>query len=76
MKVEKVHLETLMKALMLMYNQGIDYVDIEHKDDANGEPSIFLSYKDEYLSEDNAEEEDRKDNSPTIPPSIDFNDLV
>lgn len=64
-----------MKALMLMFNQGIDYIDIEHKDDANGEPSIFLSYKDEYLSEDNVEEEDKKE-SPIIPPSIDFNDLV
>lgn len=74
MKVEKVHLETLMKALMLVYNQGIDYVDIEHKNDVNGEPSIFLSYKDEYLSED--KEEDNNDDSPTIPPSVDFNDLV
>jgi len=76
MKVEKVHLETLMKALMLVYNQGIDYVDIEHKNDVNGEPSIFLSYKDEYLSEDNSKEEDNINDSPIIPPSIDFNDLV
>lgn len=72
MKVEKVHLETLMKALMLVYNQGIDYVDIEHKNDVNGEPSIFLSYKDEYLSEDVEE----KPNDQIIPPSVDFNDLV
>lgn len=72
MKVEKVHLETLMKALMLVYNQGIDYVDIEHKNDANGEPSIFLSYKDEYLSEDTEEKPDDQ----IIPPSVDFNDLV
>lgn len=76
MKVEKVHLETLMKALMLVYNQGIDYVDIEHKNDVNGEPSIFLSYKDEYLSEDISKEEDNINDSPIIPPSIDFNDLV
>jgi hypothetical protein len=74
MKVEKVHLETLMKALMMMFNQGIDYVDIEHKDDVNGEPSIFLSYKDEYVSED--EEDIPSEESPTAPPSIDFNDLV
>lgn len=71
-----MHLETLMKALMLVYNQGIDYVDIEHKNDVNGEPSIFLSYKDEYLSEDNSKEEDNINDSPIIPPSIDFNDLV
>lgn len=74
MKVEKVHLETLMKALMMMFNQGIDYVDIEHKDDVNGEPSIFLSYKEEYLSEDDEEEEPKNITPPSSP--IDFNDLV
>lgn len=58
-----------------MFNQGIDYVDIEHKDDVNGEPSIFLSYKEEYLSEDNEDEEESKNITPPSSP-IDFNDLV
>lgn len=57
-----------------MFNQGIDYVDIEHKDDVNGEPSIFLSYKEEYLSEDDEEEEPKNITPPSSP--IDFNDLV
>ncbi len=79
MKVEKVHLETLMKALMVIYHQGVEYVDIEYKDDKNGEPSVFLSYKDEYLIEDEASVEDdvkEPDEPSLIPPSVDFNDLI
>jgi hypothetical protein len=65
-KIRKIHLDTLMKVLVELYDKGVDYIDIigiENKD----QDSIGVSFCSEYMNED------MKENFDKIPaPQIDI----
>jgi hypothetical protein len=61
MKVEKVHLKTLVG----LYNKGVDYVDIQRNEDEEGNPSLMIYFSEDYMDKDllsrNNDDNDFKD---------------
>ena len=74
MKAERIHIDSLIRALMMIYHEGVEFVDLEHKNDEKGEPSIFLSFKDDYFMDD--EDDDADDNDDNEFRNININDLL
>ena len=50
-KLRKIHLDTLMKVLVELYDKGVDYVDIIGTVDTI-QDSIGISFCSEYMNED------------------------
>lgn len=57
-KLRKIHLDTLIKVLVELYDKGVDYVDIIGKID-DVQDSIGISFCSDYMSEDMKENFDR-----------------
>lgn len=57
-KLRKIHLDTLMKVLVELYDKGVDYVDIIGTVD-DVQDSIGISFCSEYMSEDMKENFDK-----------------
>lgn len=51
-KIRKVHLETLINALIELHSSGADYVDIIGHIDENEEDSLYIQAPLEYWSEE------------------------
>lgn len=59
-KLRKIHLDTLMKLLVELYDKGVDYIDIIGTVD-KVQDSIGISFCSEYMNED------MKENFDNIP---------
>jgi len=59
-KLRKIHLDTLMKLLVELYDKGVDYIDIIGTLD-KVQDSIGISFCSEYMNED------MKENFDNIP---------
>ena len=57
-KLRKIHLDTLMKLLVELYDKGVDYVDIIGTVD-KVQDSIGISFCSEYMNEDMKENFDK-----------------
>jgi hypothetical protein len=57
-KLRKIHLDTLIKVLVELYDKGVDYVDIIGTVD-DVQDSIGISFCSEYMSEDMKENFDK-----------------
>lgn len=65
MKAEKVHLKTLISTLVGLYNKGVNYVDINRKEDDEGNGSLVIYFSEDYMDKDllsrNNEDNDNED---------------
>lgn len=50
-KLRKIHLDTLMKVLVELYDKGVDYIDVIGTTD-KVQDSIGISFCSEYMNED------------------------
>ena len=50
-KIKKIHVESLMKILADLYDEGVDYVDIEGESEGNRD-TIRLSFSEDYMDPD------------------------
>lgn len=57
-KLRKIHLDTLMKVLVELYDKGVDYIDVIGTVDEI-QDSIGISFCSEYMNEDMRENFDK-----------------
>jgi len=57
-KLRKIHLDTLMKVLVELYDKGVDYIDVIGTTD-KVQDSIGISFCSEYMNEDMRENFDK-----------------
>jgi hypothetical protein len=79
-KLRKIHLDTLMKLLVELYDKGVDYVDIIGTVD-KVQDSIGISFCSEYMNEDMKENFDnistkQIDNTTPLSNEDDLNQLI
>jgi len=79
-KLRKIHLDTLMKLLVELYDKGVDYVDIIGTVD-KVQDSIGISFCSEYMNEDMKENFDKIpakeiDNVRPLSDEDDLNQLI
>lgn len=63
-RIRKIHLDTLIKVLVEMYDKGVDYIDIIGEIN-DVQDSIGISFSKEYMSDDmqeNFDDVDSKEN--------------
>ena len=68
-KIVRLPVKVLIDTLTSLYNKGVDFFDIEKKNDDNGEPSIFISFTNDYINTDYSDDEYEQEELP--PPSDD-----
>lgn len=79
-KLRKIHLDTLMKVLVELYDKGVDYIDVIGTVD-KVQDTIGISFCEEYMSKDMKENFDRiisddEDVDSTFTDDNDLNQLI
>ena len=79
-KLRKIHLDTLMKVLVELYDKGVDYIDVIGTTD-KVQDSIGISFCSEYMNEDMKENFDnistkQIDNTTPLSNEDDLNQLI
>lgn len=50
MEIKKVHLESLIKILINLYNKGVDYIDISRLKEEDDNVAVGISFTEEYMT--------------------------